>query len=246
MHPMPVVPDLDRPERRKLVDADGLPLARFVRDARDGRVVADLFELEVPVERALPTILAELRGMRVAGSEPLGRALVAAGGTPARHAHVYSHDLRERPTPRLPAGLRFGAADRPGADLLPAYLAAFAHGHPDRMEAEEAEQHLDGILAGKLGPVLEGSGLAIDAEGRVAGAILLAVIAETEPPFGGPWVMELFRAPGARGAGRALLERALSMSEGSLGLAVTHGNPAERLYAALGFERVFTAFSVDL
>ena len=35
--------------------------------------------------------------MRVAGSEALGRALVAAGAAPARHAHVYSHDLRERP-----------------------------------------------------------------------------------------------------------------------------------------------------
>jgi GNAT superfamily N-acetyltransferase len=246
MHVMPVVGDLERPERRKLVDADGLPLARFVHDARDGRVVADLFELEVPVQRALPTILSELRGMRVAGSEPLGRALVAAGGTPARHAHVYSHNLYERPTPRLPAGLRFAAADRPAADLVPAYLAAFAPGHPDRLEAEDAERHLDAILAGRLGPLLEGSGLALDAEERVVGAILLAVIAATEPPFGGPWVMELFRAPDARGAGRALLERALAMSEGSLGLAVTHGNPAEKLYAALGFERVFTAFSVDL
>jgi hypothetical protein len=38
----------------------------------------------------------------------------------------------------------------------------------------------------------------------------------------------------------------LSVTDGTLGLAVTHGNPAERLYAALGFKRAFTAFSVDL
>jgi GNAT superfamily N-acetyltransferase len=245
---MPVVGDLDRPERRKLVDADGLPLARFVHDARDGHVVADLFELEVPVERALPTILAELRGMRVAGSEALGRALVAAGGTPARHAHVYSHDLRERPTPRLPAGLRFAATDRPAADLLPAYLSSHPPDHVDApvIAGEDSRAHLSRILNGELGPSLHGSALAIDGDGRVVGAILVNEFVKTDPPFGGPWVMELFRAPGARGAGRALLERALAVTEGTLGLAVTHGNPAERLYVALGFQRVFTAFSVDL
>lgn len=245
---MPVVPDLDRPERRKLVDADGMPLARFVHVERDGRAVADLFELEVPVERALPAILAELRGMRVAGSETLGRALVAAGGIPARHAHVYSHDLRERPTPRLPARLRFAPADRPAGDLLPAYLAAHPPNHVDAhvLAGEDSGAHLARILSGELGRPLAGSGLAVDADDRVVGAILVSEFAETEPPFGGPWVMELFRAPGARGAGRALLERALSLTEGTLGLAVTHGNPAERLYAAVGFRRVFTAFSVDL
>jgi GNAT superfamily N-acetyltransferase len=248
MHLMPVVPDLDRPERRKLVDADGMPLARFIHVERGGRVVADLFELEVPVQRALPTILADLGGMRVAGTEALGRALVAAGGTPARHAHVYSHGLRERPTPRLPAGLRFAAADRPAADLLPAYLASHPPDHVDAhvLVAEDSRAHLARILSGELGRGLEGSALAIDADDRVVGAILVNEFVDTDPPFGGPWVMEVFRAPGARGAGRALLERALAVTEGTLGLAVTHGNPAERLYAALGFERVFTAFSVDL
>jgi GNAT superfamily N-acetyltransferase len=248
MHLMPVVPDLDRPERRKLVDADGLPLARFVHSERDGRVVADLFELEVPVERALPTILTELSGMRVAGTEALGRALVAAGAIPARHAHVYSHDLRERPTPTLPAGLRFAPADRPAADLLPAYLASHPPQHVDAhvLAGEDSGAHLTRILRGELGRPLEGSALAVDGDDRVVGAILVNEFADADPPFGGPWVMEVFRAPGARGAGRALLERALSVTEGTLGLAVTHGNRAEGLYAALGFERVFTAFSVDL
>jgi hypothetical protein len=245
---MPVVPDLDRPERRKLVDADGMPLARFLHVERDGRVVADLFELEVPVERALPAILTDLSGMRVAGPEPLGRALIAAGGILARHAHVYSHDLRERPTPALPAGLRFAAADRPAADLLPAYLASHPPGHVDAhvLVGEDSGLHLARILNGEWGRPLAGSGLAVDADERVAGAILVNQFADAEPPFGGPWVMELFRAPGAPGAGRALLERALALTEGTLGLVVTHGNPAERLYVALGFKRVFTAFSVDL
>ncbi len=245
---MPVVEDLSRPERRTLVDADGVPLARFILVERDGRRVADVFELEVPIERALPTILAELGDMRVAGSEALGRALVVAGAIPARHAHVYSHDLRERPLPALPEGLRFAPADRPAVDLLPAYLASHPPGHVDAhvLAGEDSRAHLQRILRGELGRPLEASTLAVDADGRVAGAILVSEFAYVDPPFGGPWVMELFRAPGARGAGRALLARALTLTSGTLGLAVTHGNPAERLYVSLGFKRVFTAFSVDL
>jgi len=85
---VPIVLDLDHPERRALVSANGMPPTRFVHAQRDGRAIADLFELDASAELALPTVLAELRGMRAAGSEGLGRALVAAGGVPARHAHV--------------------------------------------------------------------------------------------------------------------------------------------------------------
>jgi GNAT superfamily N-acetyltransferase len=144
--------------------------------------------------------------------------------------------------------MRFTAADRPAADILPAYLASHPPDHVDApvIAGEDSRAHLARILSGELGRALEGSALAVDGDGRVVGAILVNEFADTDPPFGGPWVMELFRAPGARGVGRALLERALSVTEGTLGLAVTHGNRAEGLYAALGFERVFSAFSVDL
>ena len=56
---MPVIPDPDLPERRTLTDADGVPLARFTHVERHGRTVADRFELQVPVQRALPVIAAE-------------------------------------------------------------------------------------------------------------------------------------------------------------------------------------------
>jgi GNAT superfamily N-acetyltransferase len=243
MHQVPIVEDPEYSERRTLVDADGLPIARFVHVERDARPVADLFELEVPVERAVPFVLAEMRGMRVAGPVDLGHALVAAGGRLHRHSHAYSHDLDDRPA--IPSTFELTPVDRPASELLPVYLAAFAPGRPDRMEAPEARRHLEGLVAGKLGALLPGSGLAI-ADGQVVGAILIATLADAPPPFGGPWVMEVFRAPEARGAGRALLERALALTTGSLGLAVTDGNPAEKVYAALGFRRVFTAFAVDL
>ena len=240
---MPVVPDPVRPNYRTLVDSYGVPLARFLYAEREGNTIAELFELEAPLERAVPVILDELRGWRVAGSELLGRALADAGAIPARHAHVYSHDLEDLPA--TSTGFELTPIDRPVNALLPAYLAAFAPGHPDRMEAADALRHLEGIVAGKLGALLDSSGIALR-DGRVVGAILVATIVDGPPPFAGPWVMEVFREPSARGAGRALIQRALNRSTGSLGLAVTHGNPAEKLYAALGFKRALTSYSVDL
>ena len=64
---VPIIPAPDGSARRTLTDPDGVPVAHYTHAERDGRVVADLLELELPVERALPVILAELRGMRVAG-----------------------------------------------------------------------------------------------------------------------------------------------------------------------------------
>jgi ribosomal protein S18 acetylase RimI-like enzyme len=62
--------------------------------------------------------------------------------------------------------------------------------------------------------------------------------------------MELFRDPAHPGTGRALLERALQRAAAAglpaLGLAVTDGNPAARLYEAVGFRRVLSSRSVDL
>jgi GNAT superfamily N-acetyltransferase len=238
---VPIVGDIDHPERRTLTDENGLPIARFVHAERDNRTVADLLELEVPVERALPYIARELRGRRIAGPEALGRALVARGARLQRHSHAYTHDLVALPT--LDTTYELTPVDRPASELLPVYLTAFGDGHPDRMAPSEAARHLEGIVAGKLGGLLPASGLAIAGD-RVVAAILIGTITDAPPPLGGPWIMEVFST--ARGAGRALLIRALHRGEGSLGLAVTEGNPAIRVYESLGFRRTFTAYSVDL
>lgn len=64
--------------------------------------------------------------------------------------------------------------------------------------------------------------------GAVVGAALVNRT-DGEPPYGGPWIAQVFREPGARGVGGALLRRALAIAtrDGlpALGLAVTHGNP---------------------
>jgi hypothetical protein len=238
MENVPIVGDVQDPSRRTLTDENGLPVARFVH-FQDGPIrVADLLELEVPLERALPYLRTELRGMRVAGPESVGRALVAGGARFRRHSHAYTHDLVA--LPRLDETYELTPLDRPASELLPLYLRAFAPGHPDRLEPPEAERHLAGLLRNGL---LDSSGLALR-DGEVVAAILVGTAAELPPPFGGPWVMEVFST--ARGAGRALLARALHRSRGSLGLAVTEGNPAVRVYESLGFRRIFTAYSVDL
>jgi hypothetical protein len=241
MRTVPIVGDIDHPERRTLTDEHGAPIARFVHVERDGRIIADLLTLEVPVDRALAYVVKELAGMRIAAPEGLGRALERHGARLYRHSHVYTHDLRERPA--LSDDYVCTPVDRPASELLPAYLEAFAPGHPDRLEADEAAQHLAGCVAGKLGGLLPGSGLVV-IDDKVVAAILIGSFADAPPPFGGPWILEVFST--ARGAGRALLRRALTLTEGSLGLAVTEGNPAMRVYESLGFRRVFTAYTVDL
>jgi hypothetical protein len=256
---VPVAPDPSRPGWHVLVEPGGAPIAHFVHAEREGRVIADLLELlpSVSVERAVPTILDDLRGRRVAGDETVGCALVAAGGRPARHAHVLTRDLAREPASEArpaPDGLTLGPLDRPAADLVRAYRSAYSAEHPDGVArtGEDPEVELTRILEhGVLGPLMDCSGVALDRRGRVAAAV---VITDTpgDPPFGGPWVTECFRHRDAAyaGAGRALLERTLVLATRArvpaLGLAVTHGNRAEQLYAALGFRHVFTAFSVDL
>jgi GNAT superfamily N-acetyltransferase len=249
MTPVPVVEGPG--DQRVLLDADGTPVGRYDHDERNGVVYADLFLREpgISAERAAAAVLTDLRGMRVAGDEALGSELVAAGGQPLRHAHLLSHDMAERPAlPELP-GYRLTHVDRPATELMDAFLAAYPPGHPDhRVQSyEQALAPIDGYVRGReFGGLLHGSGLAVAPDGRVAGAILIGTL-PGDPPLNGPWIIELFRHPAHRGVGRALLERALAIAPvPALGLMVTEGNPARRLYEALGFRRVVSFLVVQI
>jgi GNAT superfamily N-acetyltransferase len=236
---MPLRPDPDRPGWLTLTDAHGAEVGTFLRGERDGRPLADLFERDTTPEDAVPAILAELRGWRIAADEALGEALIAAGARPVRHAHVYTHHLQSVPGPGEGEPLGAHTVD----DLVPAFAAAFGPDHPDGVrDPRSALAHATGD------ELLDASGVIVR-DGRVVAGIIIGRF-EGEPPFGGPWVMELFRDPAHPGTGRALLERALHRAAEAglpaLGLAVTEGNPATRLYEAVGFRRVLTAVSVDL
>jgi hypothetical protein len=236
---MPLQPDPARPGWLTLTDDRGALVGRFLRGERDGRPLADLFEHVTAPAAAVPAILAELRGWRVAGDAALGAALVAAGARPVRHAHVYTHDLKAIPSP----GEGEPLGDRTIDELVPVFAAAFGPGHPDGVRDPRAS-----LLQATDGGLLDASGVIVR-DGRVVAAILVGRF-EGEPPFGGPWVMELFRDPAYPGTGRAVLERALHRSaeagEPALGLAVSDGNRAAGLYEAVGFRRVLSSRSVDL
>ena len=80
--------------------------------------------------------------------------------------------------------------------------------------------------------------------------VIWSPAAPAQPPFGGPWIADVFRDPSARGVGGALLRRALAVAtrDGlpALGLAVTHANSARPLYAAHGFADVWNGLNVDV
>jgi GNAT superfamily N-acetyltransferase len=233
-----------------LSDADG-PVGSYERSEREGKVYADLFAREpgVSPERAARAVLSELRGMRIAGDEPVGRELVAAGGKPLRHAHLMSHDMTDRPEWREPPGYWLTDVDRPAADLLDAYRAAFPPDHVDHRDEtpERALATLESHVSGReFGPLLRGSGLAVAEDDSVVGAILLGTL-PGDPPLNGPWLIEVFRDPEHRGVGRALIERALALADvPALGLMVTEGNPARSLYEALGFRLLHSALVVEI
>ena len=91
-----------------------------------------------------------------------GRALIAAGGTPLRHGHLYSYDFRRKPRPQTweaPAGIRLTDVDRPAADLVAALRAAYPPSHPDHgfVSADERGRARGGDRPQQYGPLLPGA-----------------------------------------------------------------------------------------
>ncbi|MFD4657394.1 GNAT family N-acetyltransferase [Kitasatospora sp. NPDC058444] len=225
--------------------ADGEPVLRYLLDEREGRPWADLLEVLDESADAVGFIRAELAGWVVSGPPALGRELVAHGARVLRHAHTFRRDLRADPPPAdwagtpLREGLRAVPCDRAPEELYEAWRAAFAPGHVDFYPGEDAQvlaERIAPLLAGKtIGPVLPSSLLAVDAEDRVVGGLVLT------DRDGLPWVADVFRHPerGYRGLGADLLRRTLgdaaARGHADVTLVVSEGNPARRLYESLDF-----------
>jgi GNAT superfamily N-acetyltransferase len=118
--------------------------------------------------------------------------------------------------PQVPPGVRLVPYD--GRDLLDVYRAAGAEWDEPAIPA-----------------ALDAAASALAVADRTAGAILVGQ---------NGLIYDLFRDPAYPGTGKALIQHALSVR--GLTLAVTDGNPAERLYQRLGFQHVYEAYSVDL
>ena len=259
---MPIADDPGRADGRLITDPGGRTVARFFERERDGRPFADLLELVdgIAVGEAVPLLKAELAGWRLAAPAPLGEALIAAGGTPRRHAHVMSRDLVRDPAPAAwleppaAAGIQLTPVDRPAADLADAVMAAYPADHPDYKDIPDPQnpaEELADLMNGEiLGPLRRASGLAVREDGTVVGAVFVNG-SGGEPPFGGPWISQIFRHPSAKGVGEPLLRRALAIAtrDGlpAVGLAVTHANTgAMALYARNGFADVLESVGVEL
>lgn len=225
----------------------------YVEGTREGRPYADLAEVLGP--GAVEAVLREMPGWVVSGDEALGRRLLSAGGRRLKHAHVHSRDLRKDPAPPRWAETGYGvlACEAvPAAEVFPAWRAAYPPGHPDRnLAGDDAALGLDlaPMLRGEsYGTLLPCGGLMLLDDRVVAGVLVGAL--DGEPPYGGPWILDVFRDPEPRfaGLGAVMLRRALALATlhglTALGLAVSDGNPARRVYDRLGFRAAFSSITV--
>jgi mycothiol synthase len=175
--------------------------------------------------------------------------LLATGGRLRRVADDMVVDLEHAkvlPRHGVPSGLHLGAIDHDAVRLAHAASAATEPDHVDFQiwwgvdRARYWRQLLDG--EGPCGPVLpEPSRLVRETDGAIAAAVLVTHMPATAWWAGGPWIPEIFVVAKfqRRGVGGLLLEHALGACARSgdkrLGLTVSQGNPARRLYERFGF-----------
>ena len=234
------------PPRTEHCDRSGRPTMTYVRASDDGRSAAFGVQPVAGVDLAdvVDLIGSDLGGWVVSGPGELGDRLAARGAQVRRRFHVLTRPLADDLPPAawaetdLGAGRRAVRVDRDPDEVFPAWRAAYPPGHTDRHPGSDEEalaERLRPLLAGELGPLLPASRLAVDADDRVvAGVVLL------QSPRG-PWVADVFRRPGAEqaGLGAALLRRVIATAAqdgiSELGLSVSDGNPARRVYEKLGF-----------
>lgn len=194
-------------------------------------------------------VWSRLPGFRVSviDDDDVADRLQALGASPGRHLLTMELDLRSGPPPARPCAVPIGPMEvARTADYGAIVSRAYPPGHPDHepsdAEPEGAARTVAALLRGEhVGPWLPAASFDARDDDRVLGAVLISEMPPSTTYAGGPWVTEIFVEPDAagRGIGGALLARAatalVAAERPTLGLAVTVGNPAHRLYEALGF-----------
>jgi GNAT superfamily N-acetyltransferase len=144
-----------------------------------------------------------------------------------------------------PPGVTFEGVGRRPEELVEALRTAYPPGHPDEIVGDLVEEETRIMDGRECGPLLESTRFAV-AGGKVVGAVLVTYAPGNMLLSPGPIVADLFRHadPRWRGLGSALLRRACAAvradGHDTLDLQVTDGNPARRVYEALGFRLVAT------
>ncbi|MCA1824265.1 MAG: GNAT family N-acetyltransferase [Mycobacteriales bacterium] len=241
-----------------LSDADGGVASYRVDDSGGVRWVLDLRPYDgVDPARVAAAARASLGGHRVClADDRLVDSLLAVGGRIQRRGSDYVFDTtagvpavwRE---PHLPTGL--GLAPFAVTDsLVAAFAAAVPPDHPDHDPTEDIADNLTGFIEGRwLGPLLVPAARVVT-DGHTDYGGIVVTVRDRPPEIAGPWVCELFVHPERRGTGlgRALLQHAIAAAADvgypRVGLVVTAGNPAERLYQSVGFQLARTLTNVEL
>jgi mycothiol synthase len=229
------------------VDPTAEPYPRAVVEAAPGASVLELAD----------AILSAMPGHRliVEDDEQLAEALIGRGVTLARAASLMV----------LPLDTASPTVSVPGLELAPLRDAPEEYGeiirrayppeHPDHelgeVTPEGAAATARGYLSGEIvGPLLPDASAEARLDGVVVGVDFVSELPADDEFEGGPWITDLCVDPAAqgRGVGRALLGHAIqqlsSTGRDQLGLAVTVGSPARRLYETLGFVELGTRWNL--
>jgi mycothiol synthase len=250
---VPLQDDPDEPKRTLLLDAAGRALASMRLRPDDGVAAGTRLRPGADPTAAAHQALVDLAGLRLATTEQmLADALLSAGAAPHRVAVDMTHDLAELPpSPPLPHGWSLAPG---GWDEDLATAAAEAYG-PDHVDGPWGEQDTAQVVRAYDGSAAQpelapATARLVDPLGRSAGHVLCAGPVPWADESG--WVLTIALAHRARGLGlgRALLALALRGTQEAglsrLGLSVTEGNPARRLYDAAGFLPVARVISLRL
>lgn len=151
----------------------------------------------------------------------------------------------------LPTGWSLGTGTWDD-DLAVAVAQAYGPDHVDGPWAEQDTAEVAGMFqpGADLEPLAPATARVVDPEGRSAGQVLCAGPVPWVDE--GAWVLTVGLADRARGLGlgAALVAHALHGTGRAglprLGLSVTEGNPARRLYDAAGFRVVSRVLSLRL
>lgn len=238
-------------ERRRIT-VEGVAVLDYVEDMQ-ARPVAEDVRAFGPLDQVVPVVLNRFAGQWfTSANDVLTDALLIHGASIVRHAHVYTCSLPRRDDAHSSVHtldvtpFQVGQIDRSPDDLAELSVLAYPVTHVDfetdipDVAADEIRGLLDGSV---LGPCLHTASAQVLDRGRLVAACIINR-APGNPPWGGPWVGEVFRDPDPayRGLGAALLDRAARTletdRESALSLVVTDGNPAVGVYRSMGFDHV--------
>ena len=238
------------------LEVQGEPVLHYVAGTRDGRPLADL--AEPLTSDAAGMVVDSLPGWVVASSDrAFVTGLTAHGAQLTRHRYVMSAQTSphaDAPLDVPPNVHLVPLSQTTPMDLLPSWQAAYPVGHVDH-ESGTVEEILATCWDHVDDPAWRATEHRSTAIALIGDTIVGGIIIDirSEPvPFGGPWLSDIWRRPGPtqRGLGAWLISRAMRLlhEDGypTLGLSVTHGNPARNLYARLGFAEALESWTLRI